>query len=660
MTSTTTGADRGGAGDWNRDRRIRVWGVSITAWVLGLSVVFHALFLGTAWKFGWLDNRLVFDKAEEERRTAEVEKREAERKAREEAERAKKQLPDEHAKKLKAEAERRAERELVKKIEDLKRTREAIEEIKQRKLAELQNRPEEVYRLRLAQELERWAKQLQKEARVLKEKRTDPESERLQHEANQVASKAELLVQRLEQQVLAAASDPAAAPQQIDNEARAREIATQAREVMQRAEALKQDESREVRGPANQVAKRADAVAERAERLAGPVDMSAFNDVSAAQRQSELTPEQLENLHAQDPAQLYETAQTLEREANQAYADARAAELALLQQTTFAEAQAKLAVSAPARPDMSAQLAPQVNSVGDLNQYRHALDQAVQEAESMRVAASQQLSQVQGIDPGASSQGEQAGNSRYAQMMAMGSAAQMSGQNRRLDLSAIMRGLAAGSGSSSSDSIIYANSNLESGGNYLPDAKPLPDLRIDQREISAQALPGRKFSKDSARQGWLYIDTWYIIGPFENDGKLDYDRINPPEYEINFDAEYDGKVIDGKPVKLEWQFTQSEMIRVTPPMEKSNSTYYAFTELYFEQDTDMLLAIASDDAAKVWINDLLVWEDQGLSSWHIGEGFRKVFFQKGFNKVLVRIDNGPVVCQFSVLICPTEVAARQN
>ena len=31
----------------------------------------------------------------------------------------------------------------------------------------------------------------------------------------------------------------------------------------------------------------------------------------------------------------------------------------------------------------------------------------------------------------------------------------------------------------------------------------------------------------------------------------------------------------------------------------------------------MLLAIASDDAAKVWINDTLAWQDTGLSSWRL-------------------------------------------
>jgi hypothetical protein len=96
-------------------------------------------------------------------------------------------------------------------------------------------------------------------------------------------------------------------------------------------------------------------------------------------------------------------------------------------------------------------------------------------------------------------------------------------------------------------------------------------------------------------------------------------------------------------------------MRINPFDEQSNSTYYGFTEVWFEEETDMLLAVASDDAAKVWINDIVVWQDTGLSAWQLDEGFRKVRFKKGFNTVLVRIENGPVVCYYSLLLCPTDL-----
>lgn len=187
--------------------------------------------------------------------------------------------------------------------------------------------------------------------------------------------------------------------------------------------------------------------------------------------------------------------------------------------------------------------------------------------------------------------------------------------------------------------------------------------KISLNEIKAKALPGRRFSEESNRSGWLYLDSWYIIGPWENKGVLDYTRTRPPEISIDLDAQYsDGKIDSntGNPRLLRWEFLQSDMMRLVPPVEEGDSTYYGFTEVYFEEATEMLLAIASDDAARMWVNDKLIWEDRGQSGWNLSEGFKKVVFRKGFNKFLVRIENGPKLCEFSVLLCPPEQVANSN
>lgn len=656
MTSTTTAAERIAAR--RRKRNLVLWGVSITGWVFGLSVLLHVAGLGVLWKADFLGSKIVFNPEEEAKRTEEVARREEERKKLEEREREHKQLPEEHAQKLKAEAERKAERELAKKVEDLRRTKEELEAIEARKLAELQQRPEEAYRRKQAEAYAQKAKELARSAEGLHKVAPVLPTEQTKWASTEAAAKAEEFAKALEQQLAVPAASEQAAAADRAGEA----LVEKARNAAEHARQAVAQTPPERRGWAESVAKTAEQLAQEAAQLVGaPLDMSAFNDTSAAEAPPQVSDEQLQDLQAKPAEELYDLAQKLEQDASQAYADARAAELALRQNSTFAEAKEKLAVSTPQRPDLSQQLAgEQVGNVGQLNEYREALGQAVTQAESMRVAAGNQLAQAQGIDPGAGAAAQASAQSRYAQMMAMQQGARMGEGQRSLDLSGLMRAGAmtmagiAGSG----DSVIYANSNLEAGSGYV-GAEKMPALNLRKEMITAQALPGRKFDKESARQGWLYIDTWYIIGPFETKGDVRHREAFPPEYEIDFDATYPGKLKDGKPRELRWQFTQSDMIRVTPPDEQRDSAYYAFTELYFEDDSDMLLAIASDDAAKVWINELLVWEDKDLSPWNIGEGFRKVFFRKGYNKVLVRIDNGPVVCQFSVLICPPEALAAR-
>ena len=40
-------------------------------------------------------------------------------------------------------------------------------------------------------------------------------------------------------------------------------------------------------------------------------------------------------------------------------------------------------------------------------------------------------------------------------------------------------------------------------------------VKVDKNKVLANVLPGRRFSKHSDRKGYLYIDTWHIIGPWD-------------------------------------------------------------------------------------------------------------------------------------------------
>ena len=61
--------------------------------------------------------------------------------------------------------------------------------------------------------------------------------------------------------------------------------------------------------------------------------------------------------------------------------------------------------------------------------------------------------------------------------------------------------------------------------------------KLSKEMVKAQALPGRRFSKDAERKGWLYINTWYMIGPWESFGREDFSIVHPPEVSIDFDPE---------------------------------------------------------------------------------------------------------------------------
>ncbi len=197
--------------------------------------------------------------------------------------------------------------------------------------------------------------------------------------------------------------------------------------------------------------------------------------------------------------------------------------------------------------------------------------------------------------------------------------------------------------------------------------------RLDKEMVKAQALPGRRFSKSAERKGWLYINTWYMIGPWENFGRDDFAIVHPPEVSIDFDAVYtDGQVgegieeTDSDPLKqygervqldgtLRWKFMQSESMHNVPPVTTGHSTYYAYTELYFDEPTTMLVAIGTDDSGRVWINGKDVWQDTGTSWYNIDEHIEPFQFRQGWNRILVRLENGGGgPAGFSFLIIPQE------
>jgi hypothetical protein len=202
--------------------------------------------------------------------------------------------------------------------------------------------------------------------------------------------------------------------------------------------------------------------------------------------------------------------------------------------------------------------------------------------------------------------------------------------------------------------------------------------KLNQDMVMAQALPGRRFSREAARKGWLYVNTWYMIGPWDNFGLDDFAIVHPPEISIDFDATYiDGQVgigrveTDAHPIHmigsevrldgtLRWQFMQSESMHNVMPVTTNRSTCYAYTQLYFDEPATMLVAIGTDDSGRVWINGKDVWQDKGSSYYYIDEHIATFRFDQGWNSVLIRLENGDGPSGFSFLILPEDAPLHRG
>ena len=191
--------------------------------------------------------------------------------------------------------------------------------------------------------------------------------------------------------------------------------------------------------------------------------------------------------------------------------------------------------------------------------------------------------------------------------------------------------------------------DLSQGGKAMVWAQHQPGFKLPVKKILEEALPGRSLNKTSKRQGWIYLDSWYMIGPWSNFGEINWSRTHEPEQGFDLSASYDtGK--NSRPLK--WKFFQSSKVNCRIPEYEFDSTYYAYTELQSDEEQEVLMAVAADDAAKLWVNNRVVYSREGISDWHLDEAIFKVRLQAGINRIRMRIENGPGKSEFSLCLCP--------
>jgi len=617
--------------------------------ILALSLAVQAALVTAFWRVDALRRSRLQTTAGDVQRLdqqAQQRLREVEEKKRRQRENA--ELRREDGEKLAREEEREKTGEMAKKVGEMLRIREQMEEVEEIKLAEIRARTFQDVGLYFFHRLHPLATQLVQNARSQHQQMSLPAASGVRDAAGGFLA------------LLESERDGLILPEALERVRRAHETTSaQQHEFIQQLDAAQAayptDEER-IRNENHTeylVNLARDQISEVL-HIASAFPLENMNqpppDTSGAESQP-VSEGDLQNMSAE---QLHATAYALHRDIQAGFTAARAADLAMKQVSSLADASARVTVPASSTPFSAGALPHPPATIAELNAYRAGLQQAErevrglwQQAKNMGRAGREMAGLEASSVPGGGAPGGGAARAALLSNAAQGDLGHF------VDVTPFMRG---GEGEGGAFGAFgggrdITHKSVRTGFEGVSDA-PLqapPPARLSEEEVLAQALPGRKFSRTSPRTGWLYLDTWYVIGPWENEWRTGFDAPLPPETMIDLDAEYVGK--HGQ--TLTWQFHQSDNIRVKPPRETEGATYYGYTEVYFEEGTEMLVAVASDDAAKVWINDTVIWQDRGFSPWRIDEGFRKVYFKPGFNTILLRIENGPITCTYSLLLCPS-------
>ena len=184
--------------------------------------------------------------------------------------------------------------------------------------------------------------------------------------------------------------------------------------------------------------------------------------------------------------------------------------------------------------------------------------------------------------------------------------------------------------------------------------------RVDPGALHTAA--GRVFGRGGTFAERVYLDTWYVIGPFAGKGDEAMQTAHPPEDDVDLDAAYPGP--EGR--TLAWRFTSRGFYPFIPPDVRNDSVYYAWSELRVDEGCDVWLSIAADDDSMMWLDGRLVWvgapgdkpwyhppyylRDELVGSLALSEGRRHVHLDAGVHRLLFKLYNKDDRAFFSVVL----------
>lgn len=140
-----------------------------------------------------------------------------------------------------------------------------------------------------------------------------------------------------------------------------------------------------------------------------------------------------------------------------------------------------------------------------------------------------------------------------------------------------------------------------------------------------------------------FIRNWKVIGPFDLGTGLDHRY--PPETELDLN-----KTLEGKGGMIRWNtenISASGYLNLIAVFSKQNPDIdprsegiaYAYTEVVSPDTREVKITLGSNDGAKMWINDDVVYNVHAGRNAVADHEILKVKFKKGKNRILVKVEN---------------------
>jgi len=171
--------------------------------------------------------------------------------------------------------------------------------------------------------------------------------------------------------------------------------------------------------------------------------------------------------------------------------------------------------------------------------------------------------------------------------------------------------------------------------------KEHPDLEL--RSFAAYLKGISLFKRDDTKGmekaeemiGWTV--PMALIGTWDNEQSKGFDIAYPPEHEIDLNKTYSGQLVE-----IGWRtdYARTRFAKTIDLKELLNPNIWAVaylsSALRVQNAGKYELRLASTDALKVWVNDVLVFENRHIGRWGFDAIVIPVIFRPGVNRILIK------------------------
>jgi hypothetical protein len=140
--------------------------------------------------------------------------------------------------------------------------------------------------------------------------------------------------------------------------------------------------------------------------------------------------------------------------------------------------------------------------------------------------------------------------------------------------------------------------------------------------------------------GKATLGKWHVIGPFDNSGQRGFDTVYPPENEIDFAKQYDGKGGE-KALWRDAAFNDAAVNDLAALFkQKTNAVAYLYREIDCTGPVEMPLSFGSDDTLTVWLNGQKIISQNEYRACAPDQASHKAHLNAGKNRLLLKICQG--------------------